>query len=81
MGVSHKYFMWPFQQHFQIARKIAAENLFRQVSPLFSPEFFVIGVLAEESPNSTLRRDWYYQEEIDHEANEDQAVSESEMDT
>ena len=50
MTRSHKYFMWPFQSHFQIARKIAAENLFSKVSPLFSPEVFVIGVLAEDIP-------------------------------
>ena len=44
-----KYFMWGYQQHFQISLRVAAENLFSKLDPKLNPRVFLIGVLVEES--------------------------------
>lgn len=43
-----KYFIWGYQQHFQISVKVAADGLFTKLDADFKPIAFLVGVLLEE---------------------------------
>lgn len=45
-------FMWQNQQIFQISLQVSADGLFKELSPRFNPQVFLVGVLVDDLKNN-----------------------------